>query len=186
VTIFGTGNVGSQIAYQLIISGYSVDLIDTDSKALFGQYNDLLQAKEIADHPYTELTCPLVPRESDIYIIAAGSKVEHGNDRNLLFKKNSVIVEEIAKIIAKVRNEDSMTLMVTNPTTELAKLALDHIPNVLPVGNMLDNARLRLSKVSGSHEKPDINNQYELVKNNKGHTCFGVTTEVIKVIKRLV
>jgi malate/lactate dehydrogenase len=186
VTVFGLGNVGSQIAYQLVLDGsFSVDLIDSDSKALFGQYHDLLQAKEIANYPYTEISCPLVPRESDFYIICAGSKVEHGNDRNLLFKKNSVIVEEIAKMIAKVRKEDSITLMVTNPPTELTKLALDYIPNVLPVGNMLDNARLRLSKVSGSHEKPNIDDQYNLVKENKGHTCFGITTEVMRVIGRM-
>jgi len=186
VTVFGLGRVGSQVAYQLLMSDqifYEIDLIDTDERTLTGQYNDLLQANEIID-AHTRINCPNKVKASDCFVICAGSRIQHGNDRKLLLKKNTKIIKEIVHDIAKVRNDDSITLMVTNPSTELTKIALDYIPNVLPMGNMLDNARLRLCNVSGSHEKPCINSQYELVKENKGYTSFGITSEVIKTIRR--
>ncbi|RLG45339.1 MAG: hypothetical protein DRN81_02110 [Thermoproteota archaeon] len=192
VTVFGLGKVGSQIAYQLAMDNHfgPIYLIESDEKTLEGHYNDLVQSIEVYNsdsymqYGNDRLVCPTKPIPTDFYIICAGTRIEHGNDRTLLFNKNKDIVEEILTMIAKVRKEDSITFMVTNPSTELTKLALDYIPNVLPVGNKVDNARLRLTKVSGSHEKPKINEQYKLVKDNKGYTNFAVTTEVMEILRR--
>ncbi len=181
VTIFGVGKVGSTIAFSCIIKELcdSIDLIDTDYERLASEHSDLVQAKETYKKRIS-VALPIEPRESDVYVICAGNR--RGNDkgsREVLYIKNRETVIRILEKIKKVRKENSLVLMVTNPSTQLSKDALDYVPLVIPCGNLIDNARLRLCKVQGSHEKPDIEQKCLDVVNGKGYTNYAITTEVL-------
>jgi len=180
-TIIGCGHTGSQIAFSLVLTedNFSLDLIDTDKKKLYGEMADLKQASEVL-HKNIKIESAEEPRESDFYIISCGKS---GNDRESLFKENRVIILPYLAMISRARKEDSWVMMVTNPSGRLSQLALDYIPLVIPIGNRLDNARLRLCQVNASHEKPNIQMKYYEVAVNKGYTAFGVTAEVIQLLK---
>jgi malate/lactate dehydrogenase len=182
-TIIGAGRVGVQIAYGLILEGFNIknriDLIDIDKQRLIGEIADLKQASEVL-RKTNEISAVEEPRESDFYIITAG---KCGSDRMALYEDNKKIIIPYLEAIARVRREDSVIMMVTNPSTMLAKLALDYVPLVIPIGNKLDNARLRLCRVNAPHEKPDIQEKYKEVASNKGYTNFGVASEVLTYIE---
>lgn len=181
VTIFGVGKVGSTIAFSCILKDVceSIDIIDTDLVSLVSQHSDLLQAKETHNRR-TKIAMPIEPRESDVYVICAGERRGTNKcSREVLYKENFTVVKPILEQIKKVRKENSLVLMVTNPSTELSKLALDYVPLVFPCGNLIDNARLRLCRVQGPHEKPDIEQKCLDVVNGKGYTNFAIATEVL-------
>lgn len=184
ITIFGLGHVGSAVAFGCL-NGYShaniteLDLIDTELHKLYSEYNEFIQGAEVLKKDI-EVCTPVTPRESDIYVITVGKGLPNKNySRTLLFSDNCKIVSPIIKEIKEVRHENSLVLMVTNPSTELSKIALNDIPLVFPIGNMLDNARLRLTKVEGSHEKPNIQKKFALVKGGKGFTNWACACEVL-------
>lgn len=181
IEIIGLGHVGSQIAFGLVLleDNFSLDLIDIDKKRLYGEMADLKQAVEVLRKDIT-IESVEEPRESDFYIICCGKS---GSDRLALYEENRKIIFPYLQAIARERKEDSWTLMVTNPSTKLSQLALEHFPLVIPIGNKLDNARLRLCKVNAPHEKPNIQMKYYEVAVNKGWTAFGVASEVIQLFK---
>lgn len=180
-TIIGCGNVGASIAFGLVLTkdNFELDLIDIDRIKLAGEIADLKQACEVM-HKNIRIESVEEPRKSDCYIITAGKA---GIDRNILYEENSKIILPLIKTIAKVNGEDSWVLMVTNPSHRLAQLALEHIPRIIPIGNKLDNARLRLSKVTASHENPEIQSQYHEVIMNKGYTNWATACEVLDYIR---
>jgi L-lactate dehydrogenase len=180
IEILGCGHVGSSIAFGLILleDYFELGLIDTDKKKLNGEIADLEQACEVL-HKHIKIEAVEEPRESDYYIICCGKA---GSDRLDLYDENRKIVLPYIQMITRVRKEDSWVLMVTNPSGKLSQLALDYIPLVIPIGNRLDNARLRLCQVNASHEKPNIQMKYYEVVVNKGFTQWGVVTEVISYI----
>lgn len=195
VTIYGLGNVGSAVAFGCIREAIAsadvnqIDLIDTDIKKLYGEYSDLVQATEVF-HRKIEICLPIQARPSDVYVIAVGTAVpiteakEGFYSREMLFQENIDVVMPIIKEIKQVRHENSLVLMVTNPSNMLAQQALEHIPLVFPIGSMLDNARLRLTKVEGSHEKPNIQKKYADVKKYKGYTNWACAGEVLMRISQ--
>jgi malate/lactate dehydrogenase len=122
------------------------------------------------------------PRESDLYVICAGKS---SNDRESLFEANKEVVEPYLRQISRVRKEGSILFMVTNPSTALSKVALDYMPYVFPIGNMLDNARLRLCHISSPHEKPEVQKKYLEVKEGKGYTNWAVASEVAELIVKI-
>lgn len=181
ITIIGIGNVGSAIAFGLVLTenDFEMDLIDTDKKKLNGEIADLEQAIEVL-HRSIKIEPREEPRESDYYIICAG---KCGNDREALYNGNRKTILPYLEAIARVRNENSWILMITNPSGRLSQLALEYVPLVIPIGNRLDNARLRLCRANSRHEKPDIQARYREVADNKGWTAFGVASEVISYIR---
>jgi malate/lactate dehydrogenase len=185
VTVIGCGAVGSQIAYGCILhpklSVLQLRLVDIDEKRLNAEVADLKQAAEILHNYFVQVEATSEIKESDIFVIAAGRS---SDDRESLYEFNKPIVENYMAKISKVCHERSMVIMVTNPSTQLAQLALNYIPFVIPAGSMLDNARWRLCKVAGSHEKPNIQQKYHEVKDGKGHTAFAPATEAINLILR--
>lgn len=180
ITICGVGNVGSQIAYGCILhpklSVLQLRLVDIDEKRLHAEVADLKQAAEILHNYFVQVEATSEIKESDIYVIAAGRS---SDDRESLWEANKPLVENYMAKISKVCHERSMVVMVTNPSTRLAQLALNYVPFVIPAGSMLDNARWRLCNVTGTHEKPTIQQKYLEVKDGKGHTAFAPATETI-------
>lgn len=179
--IGGAGKVGSQVAFGLIILNdcFKLDLIDIDKKRLYGEMADMKQAAEVLRKQIT-IENVEEPRGSDYYVICAGRS---GSDRLALYDDNKKIILPYIQMIARERYEESVVLMVTNPSTKLTQMALDYLPLVIPIGNKLDNARLRLCQVNASHEMPSIQAKYSEVAINKGWTAFGVAAEVISNIR---
>jgi len=182
IEIVGCGNVGSLVAYGCILHPTircylkELNLIDIDEKKLAGEIADLTQMKEMIPICEDKKITSNPISESDIYVICAGKS---NDDREMLYEDNSKIVREYLEKIATVRKENSILLMVTNPSGKLAQLALDYVPLVIPIGNLLDNARLRLCKATGKHEKPSIQSEYLKVKECKGYSSMAPATEVL-------
>lgn len=182
IEIIGCGNVGSQIAFGCLLHSTircylkELNIIDIDEKKVRGEIADLTQMKEmisltdnikIVSHPISE---------ADIYVISAGLT---SDDREKVYEVNSKIVKEYLERIQKIRKENSLVIMTTNPSHKMAQLALEYVPLVIPTGTMLDNSRLRLCKVCGTHEKPNIQEKYLEVKENKSYTSYAPATEVL-------
>lgn len=179
-TVLGSGHVGSAISFSLVLTqnDFELDIIDIDKKKLNGEIADLEQAVEVL-HKNIKVDSRDEPRESDYYIICCGKS---GNDRESLYENNRLIILPYLEIIARVRKENSWIFMVTNPSGRLSQLALEYSPLVIPIGNKLDNARLRMFKVISRHEKPEIQDKYREVSINKGFSQWGVTAEVISYL----
>jgi malate/lactate dehydrogenase len=174
------GHVGIVIAFGCVMHPSLSDdlilyLLDIDNKKLIGESADLQQAVEILHSSAKIIPTNDIP-EADVYVIAAGRSLD---DRESLYEENKKIIENYLPEISRKRHENSLVLMVTNPSTKLAQLALNYVPLVIPIGNLLDNARLRLCKATGSHEKPDIQAKYLEVRENKGWTAFAPATECL-------
>ena len=152
-----------------------LNLIDIDEKKLKGDTADLTQMKEMLPNCESKRITNHPISESDVYIISAG---KNGSDREKLYEDNSKIIREYLEKIQKVRKDNSLVIMVSNPSHRLAQLALEYVPFVIPTGTLLDNARLRLCKACGKHEKPDIQAKYLEVKESK-HPNFAPATEVL-------
>jgi L-lactate dehydrogenase len=180
-TICGIGHIGSAISFGLVLleNNFQLDLIDIDKKKLIGEIADLEQAVEVL-HKNIKIESVEEPRESDYYIICCGKS---GSDRESLYEHNKEIILPYLETIARIRKEDSWILMVTNPSGRLSQLALEYNPLIIPIGNKIDNARLRLFKVISRHETPEIQDKYKEVAINKGFTQWGVTAEVISYIR---
>jgi L-lactate dehydrogenase len=183
ITICGIGRVGSAIAFGLVLTenDFELDLIDIDKKKLCGEIADLEQAVEVL-HKNIKIEIVENPRESDYYIICCGKS---GSDRESLYEHNKDIILPYLEMIARVRKENSWVLMVTNPSGRLSQLAMEYTPLVIPIGNKLDNARLRLFKVISRHETPEIQDKYREVAINKGYTAFAPASECLSIIQRL-
>lgn len=179
--VIGCGNVGTAICYGLLLknSFHTIHMIDIDKIRLKAEVADLTQAARVLGSK-VEFEAIEEPREADFYILVCGRAGD--DDRTKLYETNAPIIEEYSAKIAKVRHEKSVILIVSNPSTRLAQDALRHNPVVIPIGNRLDNARLKMCRASGAHEKPDIQGKYLDVKEGKGYTSFAPASEVLKII----
>jgi len=185
IQIFGMGHVGSLLAYRCACEFDSLVYInDIDKEKLQSEEADLQQAC-LVEHLPSEVRLSNMVEEADIYVICANApkKASAPDDRMELLAANAPIVMDIAHEIAKVRKEMSMTLIITNPSHTLAAEALDIIPFAVPTGNLLDNARLRMCRATGQHERPSIQEKYDLVKSGKGYTQFGAISEAVVYIR---
>jgi malate/lactate dehydrogenase len=176
--------VGIAVAYGcVLLPSLSEDLklylLDIDEKKLMAEVADLQQAAEILNSN-AKIEAVHDIQESDAYVISAG---KGGGDRDALYEENRKIIENYMPEISRKRHENSLTLIITNPSTRLAQLAMNHIPLVIPTGNMLDNARLRLCKVSGRHEKPDIQQKYLEVKDGKNPAFAPATECLVRILQ---
>lgn len=168
VCIIGAGRVGSTIAFALILKRpliRNISLVDIDDRVL-GELEDLKDEKALLWRKSLNLRNGFDPN-AETFIITAGSARKKPEDTHD-FEGNYRIVLEYAEKIGKTKP----MLIVTNPaeriTEELKKLGY----NVFHMGEKLDKAR---KERSGDSEA--VANQ--IIK-LKGHTAFGVTTEVLK------
>lgn len=148
IAIIGSGDVGSTIAYTLLLKNLarSITLIDIDEKRCRGQLLDLsdsiLQSKvtQLKMGTYTDA------HAADIVIICAGVRQRPGQTRASLLETNKKIIAHILKQITPLK-KDTCIIMVTNPVDVLTHLAvsLSQLPanRVLGSGTILEGARLR-------------------------------------------
>ena len=148
ISIIGAGNVGSSIAYALILKNIpaTIKLIDIDEKRCRGEILDLSDALAFCGSSNISSGTPKDAQESDIIIIAAGRNQKPGEDRIQLYNNNKKVITKIMETIRPVKN-DGIIIMVTNPldllTFEVQKLSNLPHSHIFGTGTFLDTQRLR-------------------------------------------
>ncbi len=149
ISVIGTGQVGSTIAYTLLTRKLPDELvlIDVVEEMVKGEALDLRQGQAGigTNVKITGSTDYSLTEGSDIIIITAGIGRKPGDSRLDLAKKNSKIMKGI---IEKVKeNKDSILFIVSNPVDVMTYLTLEESGfdrnMVFGLGTTLDTIRLR-------------------------------------------
>ncbi len=149
VTVIGTGNFGSTVAYILAMNGvcHNVMLLGRDYNVAQGKALDMSQAANAA-RQHTVVKAAKDVEEiagSDIVVITAGAPRTPGMNRDDLLMKNAGIVRKYAKDV-KQHAPDAVVLVVTNPLDVMTYVALrvTGFPRerVVGMGGILDSARM--------------------------------------------
>lgn len=155
ITIIGSGNVGSTIAYTLTITGLvpEIVMIDINGEKALGEAMDIRQGT-----PYCP-SCNIYAgdyedaRDSDIVIITCGVARKPGQTRLDLAQTNIDILKIIMPQITRYA-PDATYIIVSNPVDILTYVftKCSGIPQnrILGSGTMLDTSRLR-SKLSETY-----------------------------------
>lgn len=152
ISIIGMGKSGSAIAFSLLHSVKIDELVLSDKikDLVNGEAIDLNHAK-VALSPETKITVMEdieQTKDSDIVIITAGKARMPGDNkkREDLFEVNKEIIKPICENIAKY-SPNSYLIIVTNPSTQMGKVALEASgfpkERVIAMDNQLDTARLK-------------------------------------------
>ncbi|KAK5940388.1 hypothetical protein PMZ80_007808 [Knufia obscura] len=149
IAVIGTGEVGSTIAYSLILNPVAGDILLVDPKT---DVRDA-QAMDLSDATYHGNTSTHVrtaePKEAgqaDIIVITAGAAQKEGESRTDLIGRNLKILSSAIEPMKPFR-EDAILLLVANPVDPLTYFAqkMSGLPKtqVFGSGTFLDSARLR-------------------------------------------
>ena len=152
ITVIGSGNVGSTIAYTLTIMGLASEIvmIDVNEEKSLGEALDIRQGVPFC-HPATVYAGSYEDaKDSDIVVITSGMARKAGQSRLDLAQTNVDIIKSIADKIGPVAPEATYVI-VSNPVDILTYVFLKHtgLPQerVIGSGTILDTARLR-SRIS--------------------------------------
>lgn len=149
ITIVGAGNVGSTIAYTLMLSGLvsEIVLIDINKNKAEGDAIDMnhgvsfVTPVRITAGDYSEI------KGSNMVIITAGANQREGEKRTDLLRRNANIFKDIIGNILKFCNDDTILMVVTNPVDILTyityKISGFSKNNVIGSGTVLDTSRLK-------------------------------------------
>lgn len=148
ITVIGAGNVGSTIAYTLVVKGIASEIvmIDINEEKAQGEALDIRQGitygspATICAGKYEDA------KGSDIVIITSGMARKPGQSRLDLAQANVNIIKSIADQIVPVA-PDATYVIVSNPVDILTYVFLKHtgLPQerVIGSGTVLDTSRLR-------------------------------------------
>lgn len=148
ITVIGTGNVGSTIAYTLTISGIASEIvmIDINGEKALGEAMDIRQGTPFC------LPCSIYAGNyadaagSDIVVITSGVARKPGQSRLDLAQTNVDILKNITPQILKYA-PDATYVIVSNPVDVLTYVFCKYsgLPEsrVIGSGTILDTARLR-------------------------------------------
>lgn len=150
ITIIGAGNVGSSVAYALILREIAEELVLIDIN------EDLLYAKELelsqsiaALNLDIELICTKdysYTKNSDIVLFGAGFARRDGQSREELLQINANIMLDCAKKIKKF-NTDPLFIILTNPVdfllNTLYESGIFSSKKIVAMAGVLDNARFK-------------------------------------------
>jgi malate dehydrogenase len=149
VTVIGTGNVGSTVAFILAMNGtcHEVVLRGRDVDVAKGKALDMSQAAN-AGRQHTIVRAATKPSDishSDIVVITAGAPRTPGMSRDDLLVKNAQIVKNYSSEIKKYA-PDSIIIVVANPLDVMTYVALKESgfprERVLGMAGILDSARM--------------------------------------------
>ena len=149
VAIVGVGNVGSSVAYSLVMSGacHEVMLRANNFDKAKGIALDLSQASQAArKHTIVTVAETLEDvKDCDVVVITAGSPRLPGMSRDDLLIKNASIMKELMSSI-KVTSPDAIIIPVSNPLDAMVYVALKESGwprnRVLGMAGILDSARM--------------------------------------------
>ncbi|KAF2200807.1 l-lactate dehydrogenase-like protein [Delitschia confertaspora ATCC 74209] len=149
IAILGCGDVGSTLAYTLILNPICSEVILVDPKT------DLLnaQVRDLGDATFRGNTgCKIRAGshkdagQADVVVITAGAKQKVGESRLSLLTRNLHILQSIFTSMSPISSH-TILLLVANPVDILTYFAqkLSGLPpsQVLGTGTSLDSARLR-------------------------------------------
>ena len=149
VTVIGTGNVGSTVAFILAMNGacHEVVLRGRNIDKAKGKALDMSQAVN-AGRQHTIVRAAEKPEDitgSDIVVVTAGAPRSPGMSRDDLLLKNAKIVQNYSREIKKFA-PDSIIIVVANPLDAMTYVALKESgfarEKVLGMAGVLDSARM--------------------------------------------
>ncbi|MCK5855284.1 MAG: malate dehydrogenase [Sulfurovaceae bacterium] len=149
VTVIGTGNFGSTVAFILAMNGlcHYVVLMGRNKKVAQGKALDMSQAANAA-RQHTIVKAARGPEDmanSDIVVITAGAPRTPGMSRDDLLIMNAEIVKGYAKQI-KEHAPDAIVIVVSNPLDVMTYVVLKETgfprERVLGMAGILDSARM--------------------------------------------
>lgn len=149
IAILGCGDVGSTLAYTLILQPIcsEVILVDPKQSLLTAQVRDLSDATHRSGSSVKiRAGTHADAGQADIVVITAGAKQKPGESRLSLLSRNLHILESIFSAMAPI-SPHTILLLVANPVDILTYFArkMSGLPEsqVLGTGTSLDSARLR-------------------------------------------
>lgn len=148
ITVIGTGNVGSTIAYTLAVSSIASEivLIDINSEKALGEALDIRQGMSFASSARIYAGSYMDAKDSDIVVITSGVARKPGQSRLDLAQINVNILKSIVPEITKYA-PDAVYVIVSNPLDIMtyAFTKYSGIPErrIIGSGTCLDTARLR-------------------------------------------
>ena len=148
ITVIGSGNVGSTIAYTLTLMGLASEIvmIDVNKEKSLGEALDIRQGIPFCNPASIYAGTYEDAKDSDIVVITSGMARKPGQSRLDLAQNNVDIIKQIADQIVPVA-PDATYVIVSNPVDILTYVFLKHtgLPQerVIGSGTILDTARLR-------------------------------------------
>ncbi|MBP5176053.1 MAG: L-lactate dehydrogenase [Treponema sp.] len=161
ITIIGAGQVGSTVAYALIVKGVASEivLIDINKERAMGEAMDMRQgtpytkAINIHDGDYADA------KDSDVVILTSGVARKPGQTRLDLAQINVDITKSVMTQITKVA-PNANYIIVANPvdilTYQFVKYSGIPANRIFGTGTMLDTARLR-TKLADTYNVAPVN-----------------------------
>ena len=149
VAIIGAGNVGSTVAFSLVMQGTVHEIILRDSKTdvAWGKALDMSQAAAVM-RGHTKVSVAENARdlaESDIVVITAGSPRKPGMSRDDLLAVNAETIRSISKDI-KAHCANPIVIVITNPLDAMTFVALKETGfdrhHVIGMAGLLDSGRM--------------------------------------------
>lgn len=149
ITVIGAGNVGSTIAYTLMMSGLvsEIVLIDVNKDKAEGDAMDMshgvsfVTPVRVIAGDYSEI------KDSDMVIITAGASQREGEKRTALLRRNADIFKSIIGRVMKYCTDETLLMVVTNPVDILTYIThkISGLPKnrVIGSGTVLDTSRLK-------------------------------------------
>lgn len=163
IAIFGAGRVGASTAFALQMRGIGreVVLVDVREEVAKGEALDLLHGSSEA-YPQAFKWGEEAAEGADVFIVTAGVRREPNESRLSLIQRNLDIFRDILLRIGKLKREDSLLVVVSNPVdvlTYFAHLEGNFPPGkVIGLGTLLDTLRLRAYLASWLYVDPrDVN-----------------------------
>ncbi len=148
ITIIGSGNVGSTIAYSLTLQGLASEIvmIDINNEKVLGEALDIRQGIPFCNPCSVYAGSYIDAEDSDIVIITSGIARKPGQSRLDLAQTNVDVLKSIIPDITKYA-PNAVYLIVSNPVDILtyAMCKLSGVPEhrIIGSGTILDTARLR-------------------------------------------
>lgn len=149
ITVVGAGNVGSTVAYTLMMSGLvsEIVLLDINKEKAEGDALDMSHGVSFVS-PVRVMAgdyCDI--KNSDMVIITAGASQREGEKRTDLLKRNADIFRSIIENVMRYCDDDTILMVVTNPvdiltyiTCKISGFSKNH---VIGSGTVLDTSRLK-------------------------------------------
>lgn len=148
ISIIGAGNVGSTLAYTLMLRNVAseIKLIDVNEDKERGEVMDIADSMCFVETGCLRGANFEDARESDIVIITAGAAQKPGETRLMLAEKNKGILKSIIKGIGKFK-KDAILIIIANPVDVLTyhaqKWSKLPLGRVFGTGTSLETSRMK-------------------------------------------
>jgi L-lactate dehydrogenase len=148
VAIIGAGNVGSTLAYTLLLhdTAHRVSLIDVNREKAEGEALDIAHGASYLDNAEIRAEGYEGVADADVIAITAGRGRKPGESRLDLARGNAAIMEEILAGIAP-HYHGAVVIVVSNPMDVLTYVTVKRLQapptRIIGSGTSLDSSRFR-------------------------------------------